>query len=211
MSWEQSPAQLAGLSVLDLREIPCYILQHGPGCCLNKWLLAKFIQKSSEVSSLVFSIFLFLGQCLSPMGKRRSCVTPYGWAAFSVVPDQFHPPLVQHARAVCCCYTSLHGACFNADVMFEYSACIFLYCEGWKEDKLFTVPDLLMKNQTGLSRLLFLVDFVNMECKTLMEEAASLSDITYFIVIVTSTLILFYGLKALFLTFLWKCECWPFV
>lgn len=78
----------------------------------------------------------------------------------------------------------------------------FLYREGWEEDKLFSVPCLLTNNQAGLSRPLFLVNFVNMECKSLTEEAASPPDITYFILIVTSIMILLYGLKAFLLTFL---------
>lgn len=78
----------------------------------------------------------------------------------------------------------------------------FLYREGWEEDKPFSVPSLLTNNQAGLSRPLFLVNIVNMECKSLTEETASPPDITYFVLIVTSIMILLYGLKAFLLTFL---------
>lgn len=49
----------------------------------------------------------------------------------------------------------------------------------WEEDKLFTAPDPLMKNQTGLLRLQILENFVNVEWNSLMERAASSPDISY--------------------------------
>lgn len=87
----------------------------------------------------------------------------------------------------------------------------FVSCEGWKESKLFDAPDLLMKNQTGLSRLLFLVNFVNVEWQPLVEEAASVPATSFFILTIISIMILLYFSKPVLLIFLWKCERWPFV
>lgn len=57
---------------------------------------------------------------------------------------------------------------------------MYLLCSGvWEEDKLFIAPDLLMKNQTGLWKLQFLENFMNVEWNSLMDEAVSPSDISY--------------------------------
>lgn len=53
---------------------------------------------------------------------------------------------------------------------------MYLLCSDvWEEDKLFIAPDLLMKNQTGLSRLQFPENFMNVEWNSLMEEATDIS------------------------------------
>ncbi|KAF4796331.1 Interactor protein for cytohesin exchange factor 1 [Turdus rufiventris] len=52
---------------------------------------------------------------------------------------------------------------------------MYLLCSGvWEEDKLFIAPDLLMKNQTGLWKLQFLENFMNVEWNSLMDEAVPL-------------------------------------